>query len=122
MTILYIDDDAEDLEIFRDALQVVDPSIHFMSLDNPREALAYLKSSNVLPEIVLIDMNMPGMNGKLCLQEIRNDKRLDSIRVMIYSTSSFPENIGDIESLGATFVRKANSFNELCELIGKLGN
>lgn len=120
MIILYIDDDVEDIEIFRDAVEAVDPSIRYFSATSGKEALDFLNNGNIRPDHILLDINMPGMDGKKCLQEIRKNTQLDGINIFIYSTNSFPKDIDQIESLGATFIKKANSFNDLCQIIRDL--
>src|SRR5687768_13259151 len=113
MSILYIDDDIEDIEIFHEAVKEVDPSITFTSATSGNAALTLLTSSATLPDHIILDINMPGMDGKSCLTQIRNEPRFDRIHVVVYSTNSFPKDIEHIESLGATFIRKASSFNDL---------
>src|SRR5688500_20190042 len=113
MTILYIDDDIEDIEIFQDALGDVDPSVQLLTARNGKDALALLGAAEVLPDYVVLDINMPGMDGKSCLQEIRKEKRFDPIDIVIYSTNGLPQDSEKIESLQARFVRKANSFDDL---------
>jgi CheY-like chemotaxis protein len=120
MSILYIDDDIEDIEIFNEAVRAVDPSIQYLSATSGKDALEILNSSHTLPNHILLDINMPGMDGKSWLKEIRSERRFDPINVIIYSTNSFPQDIEDIEAMGASFMRKANSFNDLCEMIRKL--
>lgn len=117
MTILYIDDDIEDIEIFQDALGDVDPSVQLLTARNGKDALALLGAAEVLPDYVVLDINMPGMDGKSCLQEIRKEKRFDPIDIVIYSTNGLPQDIEKIESLQARFVRKANSFDDLRSMI-----
>ena len=117
MSILYIDDDIEDIEIFRDALIEVNPSIELLTARNGKDALALLGAADQLPKYIVLDINMPGMDGKSCLQEIRKERRFDPISVVIYSTNGFPQDIEQIEALGARFVRKANSFDDLRVMI-----
>jgi CheY-like chemotaxis protein len=120
MSILYVDDDLEDIEIFHEAVKVVDPSIEYIGATSGKEAFVLLRNRSVLPDHMVLDINMPGMDGRTCLQELRKEKNFDSINVVIYSTNSFPKDIEHIESLGATFVKKANSFNDLCEIVRNL--
>ena len=120
MSIMYIDDDVEDIEIFHDAVKSVDPSISYISATSAKDALDYLRTCDTLPNHLILDINMPGMDGKSCLGELRREKKFDPINVVIYSTNSFPKDIEQIRLLGAQFIRKANSFNELCEMIRRL--
>ena len=100
MTILYIDDDIEDIEIFAEAINAVDSSIKFNSARSGREALTMLHESDSLPTHIVLDVNMPGMDGKSCLREIRGEKKFADIKVFVYSTNSFPGDIQEMESLG----------------------
>lgn len=120
MSILYIDDDIEDSEIFQEAVKAVDPSIRYLNVSSGKDALDLLNSTDTLPDHIVMDINMPGMDGKACLREIRNHKKFDAINIVIYSTNSFPKDIEQIRSLGANFIRKANSFAELCAMIRKM--
>jgi CheY-like chemotaxis protein len=119
-SILYVDDDSEDIEIFQEAVKAVDPTVQYRSATSAKEALEILNAGTCLPDHLVLDINMPGMDGKLCLKQIRNEKRFDPINIVVYSTNSFPKDIEQIEALGAVFVRKANSFNELCDMVTTL--
>jgi CheY-like chemotaxis protein len=117
MSILYVDDDLEDIEIFHEAVKAVDPSVQCLTANSGKDALVFLNTCDRLPNHIVLDINMPGMDGKQCLQEIRRDKKFDGINIIIYSTNSFPNDIREIQSLGARFIKKANSFNDLCGMI-----
>lgn len=120
MRVLYIDDDIEDIEIFSEAVSAINPSIEFLSANSGREALDLLQESDALPSHIVLDVNMPGMDGKSCLREIRSERKFDRIKIYIYSTNSFPRDIEEMEALDATFMRKANSFADLCDTIREL--
>lgn len=120
MSILYVDDDPEDIEIFQDAIKNVDPSIQILTAGTAADAFVLLNSTRSVPDHMILDINLPGMDGKRCLQEIRKEKRFDAINIIIYSTNSFPGDIREIECLKASFVKKANSFNDLCQMIRDL--
>jgi CheY-like chemotaxis protein len=58
------------------------------------------------------------MNGKSFLKEIKSSQELESIPVIVYSTSSNPTDIEEAKALGAKdFITKPNSYNELCEVL-----
>lgn len=122
VSILYVDDDFEDIEIFQEAVKAVDPTVQYMSALSAKEALEILSTGKRLPDHLVLDINMPGMDGKLCLKQIRNEKRFDTVNIVVYSTNSFPKDIEQIEALGAIFIKKANSFNELCDMVTTLLN
>lgn len=120
MSILYIDDDPEDLEIFGEAVKVVDPSIRYTGAISGRQAIEWLRNEEIFPDHIFLDINMPGMDGKSCLEQLREDRRFDPINIIVYSTNSFPNDLTYIESLGAVFLKKVNSFEALCTIIRNL--
>lgn len=120
MSILYVDDDIEDIEIFSEAIKTVDPSIGYNTARSAAEAIQLLQTCETLPNHVILDINMPVMDGKSCLTKIRQEKKFDPVNIIVYSTNSFPKDIEQIEALGARFIRKANSFDDLCSFIRQL--
>lgn len=119
MTILCIDNDPEDIELFRDAVKLVDPSVTFLSALGGQEALDLLssiKDINQLPEYVFLDINMPRMDGKATLEEIRKIERYRSMQIIMLSTGLSPRDHGDYKQLGADhFMSKATSFQDMCD-------
>jgi CheY-like chemotaxis protein len=86
MKVFYIDDDLEDEEFFSDALQIVDPMATFLCVRDCHKAIATLREGKFKPDIIFLDINMPGMNGIDCLKAIRKEEHLKNIPVIIYST------------------------------------
>ena len=113
MVILIVDDDAEDIELFGQAVNEVDPSITCVEAYNGLEALKVLKRNSFLPDFIFLDINMPLMNGRRCLEEIKKDDVYRSIPVIIYSTTSDERQIQECRELGADFLTKTDSFDVL---------
>ena len=125
MTILYADDDADDCELVVEALEVIDPRINCVMVNDGLQALRTLSDDKNLPDYIFLDVNMPVMDGKNCLIELKKDDRLKEIPVVIYSTSQNKEEIKELYEMGASeYLRKPNSFEDLCislkAVIGKL--
>jgi CheY-like chemotaxis protein len=105
-TVILIDDDQEDLDIMKEAIEVVDSTLRCMSFVYPQEALRVLLSNElaVPPDFVFIDINMPGMTGDKCLKALRNQKEFNDVVITLYSTS-MPETVAEaLKSAGANFV------------------
>lgn len=116
--ILLVDDDADDQYVFKDALQAVDSSIIVDTAVDGIDALQKLAENKTAPQLIFLDLNMPRMNGKSFLKEIKSSQQLQSIPVIVYSTSSNPSDIEETKSLGAKdFITKPNSYKELCEVL-----
>jgi CheY-like chemotaxis protein len=113
-----IDDDIDDQEIFALALKQVGMHFTCLTASNGYEALEKLNTEQVSPDYIFLDLNMPRMNGKECLSEIRKIKHLNHIPLVIYSTSSSRSDIRDTRVLGATdFITKPFSVSELKEIL-----
>ena len=115
-TFFIVDDDMDDQELFIEAVNEVDRSIKCLAASNCEEALDMLKTGKIsLPDVIFLDLNMPRLNGKQCLAELKKESGLKHIPVIIYSTSSEKRDIEETSRLGAAyFLTKPNKFEELC--------
>ena len=118
-TFFIVDDDIDDQDLFIEAVSEVDKSIECMSASNCEEALDMLRNRKIsLPDMIFLDLNMPRLNGKQCLAELKKESHLRDIPVIIYSTSSEKRDIDETTRLGAAhFLTKPNKFEELCKAI-----
>lgn len=115
-TILYADDDPDDITIFKEVLLDIDEQIVCITSPNGQDAFKVLENTSDLPNIIFLDINMPVMNGKECLMRIRHDRRLMKLPVIMYSTAASDEEIKECYKLGATdYLVKANNFSKLRE-------
>jgi CheY-like chemotaxis protein len=124
LTYLLIDDDADDLETFAIALENASVSCRLVTAKNGQEALDLFRAEdNFLPDFVFIDLNMPFMNGKQLLAELKSSKKLQYIPAIIYTTSSHPKDIEETRTLGAAhFLVKPSSIDRLTKLLTKIFN
>lgn len=111
-----IDDDIEDQEIFIEAVKEVSSNIECSSSTSGEDALQKLgRSSNGQPDLIFLDLNMPKLNGKQVLKEIKSTPGLKEIPVIMYSTSFAPRDIEEIKQIGAAHhLLKPSRFNDLC--------
>jgi CheY-like chemotaxis protein len=114
MVVLNVDDDHEDQEFFCDALREIDSSITCLISKSGMEALELLKNGPVLPNYIFLDINMPLMDGKQCLRALKSIPELQSIPVIMYSTSTDTREIQECYKLGAEdFLIKPHSYEKL---------
>lgn len=101
-TILLIDDDADDAELFQEALGEVNGHVKCYVAEDAEDALRQLQLGIApRPDIIFLDINMPGMNGWQCLEKLKGSTELNSIPVIMYSTSSALRDRDIATSLGA---------------------
>ena len=102
MTILLVDDDEDDRKLFFEATREFHEGIHCVAAADAKQALLYLNDlEQTLPDFIFLDLRMPGMSGEQCLIEIKKDPRLNSIPVIVYTTSQNEKESARLKKLGA---------------------
>lgn len=86
--ILLIDDDIEDTEIFIDVVNAVNKDIICHTTMDPTKVFKDLKSAEILPDLIFMDINMPCLNGLDLLQQLRDDPKLQHLEVILISSPS----------------------------------
>jgi CheY-like chemotaxis protein len=123
MTVFYADDDLEDCDLFKEALQQIDADLKCIIAKDGKEAINFLESTRELPQYIFLDINMPLFDGKKCLIEIKKNPRLKDIPVIMYSTTSDTNEIQQYYKLGAhDFLIKPDNFNVLCDSLESIFN
>ena len=95
------DDDPDDYLLFYTILKEINDSVQLVWFTNGKELLKHLNSADNLPDLILLDMNMPGHNGDECLQNIKENPQLSHIPVVILSTASSPTALKRVYENGA---------------------
>lgn len=100
--IIFIDDDEEDRMIFKDTLNQMHPQIIYNDFPGADDALAFLQYDFIiLPDLIFLDINMPGKDGFHVLKALRKSERLKEIPVIMLSTSSEKNDMQKATKLGA---------------------
>lgn len=122
MLILIVDDDIDDIELFQEAVHELDDTIACISAENGEDALKLLKSKNAAkPDFIFLDLNMPRLNGKQLLIELKKRQALNDIPIIILSTSKLKEDMEETKKLGAVqFITKPPKFSDLIKAITKV--
>lgn len=119
--IVYIaDDDEDDRSMFLDAVKESNLPIQVIAAEDGLRLLCILsEAEKCLPDIIFLDINMPGKNGLKCLEEIRSSEdSFGKVKIIMLSTSSDPENIDNSLKLGADFYAvKPSSFLGLKKML-----
>ena len=119
--VLVVDDSPEFLDSVDWALRRLgagSPRLHATSGD---EALATLRSLPILPGLVLLDLNLPGLDGRQALREIRADPRLAPLVVAVLSTSDDPRDLAVTREVGAdAYLVKPMRLDALLDKLGAL--
>jgi CheY-like chemotaxis protein len=116
--ILYVEDDLDDQLVFREAVESVNPRPNCITANDGKQALQLLEELVVLPDYVFLDLNMPVMDGKEFLREIKRSEKFKDLSVIVYTTSTFSNDIQECKNLGATnFIVKPSSYQTVVDTI-----
>lgn len=115
LNVLLADDDADDRLFFKEAMEEINMDTMVSIVNDGNELIDYLnRPDNYLPDILFLDINMPGKNGLECLRELRDDMRFSEILIVIYSTSNADRDIQEAFRCGANvYLKKPGDFAEL---------
>ncbi|WP_247236488.1 response regulator [Telluribacter sp. SYSU D00476] len=121
-TWLLIDDDTDDQFLFSSALHDVNPALRCVTEISGTNALELLqKEEGFTPEVIFLDLNMRGLDGKQCLVRLKTIDRLKEVPIVIYSTSNYPRDISETKELGAAgYIVKPTGFREMVKTIRSL--
>lgn len=120
-TVVLIDDDLDDHEIFNIAMEEADPSARCIYFASAKEALEKIALLNPRPDYIFLDLNMPGVSGIQFLEGIKKQQEVSDIPVIVYSTSILPQHRQQITTLGAfDYFTKPSSHNELIRILRKI--
>ena len=131
ITILIADDDQDDRLMTKEAFAEAKISNHLRFVEDGEELMDYLHNRNQyaditkapLPGLILLDLNMPKMDGREALREIKQDPRLRRIPIVILTTSRAEEDICKSYDLGVnSFITKPLSFESLVDMMRTITN
>lgn len=124
MLVFLVDDDYEDHEIFKMAFDKIESSYELVTCENGIEAVdKFKKDPSFSPDIIFFDVNMPRMNGKDCIKELRKIPSLDPIPMILYSTHDGQKEIGEAKEAGASdFMTKPASIAEFSKSLKNILN
>ncbi|MCX7919483.1 MAG: response regulator [bacterium] len=125
-TILLVEDNPDDIELTKQALKKGKVVNELVIARDGGEALNYLfgiqKPSPVLPEVVLLDLKLPKLDGLEVLRRIRAHQRTKLIPVVILTSSKEEKDLINGYSLGAnSYIRKPVDFEQFTDAVRQLG-
>lgn len=121
--ILWADDDADDLYLVKEVINGIDNKYKVVEAANGRQALDYLNavsSPMQLPCLVVLDINMPILNGKETLAIIKSEERYRDIKVIVFTTSNNEKDRLFCERLGAVMFTKPHTYSGFKEIISEV--
>lgn len=120
--IFYADDDSDDIYLVRESIKKYAENVELISFENGLDLLVYLKRQPKAsyPCLIMLDINMPFMDGKETLQEIRKVPSFEVIPVIFFSTSSQPVDRMYAAKNNAGFITKPIDYLQMDLIAGQL--
>ncbi len=121
--ILVVEDNPGDVALMREAIVEGEFHYHLSIAKNGDNAISYLRNladdtCSSLPDLILLDLNLPGKNGHEVLQEIKEDSRMKLIPVVILSSSDNERDVSRSYELNAnSHVRKPGNLMEFANVL-----
>ncbi len=107
--VLYADDDPDDLQLVKEAFSKYASHVEVVTVNDGLEVLSFLKSlsrEDPSPCLVILDVNMPRMNGRETLKQLRELDRYEGVPVILFTTSSLPVDKEFANKHNAGFISK----------------
>ena len=119
LNVLLADDDMDDCNFFKHALEELSLSAQLTTVHDGEELMHYLSANSIqLPDVLFLDINMPLKNGLECLSEIKRDPKLKDIPVVMFSTSNSWDTINMLFNSGSdVYIHKPSDFAQLKQVI-----
>ena len=120
--ILIAEDDSDDIDFFKEAVRDNCPAVEITVAEDGKKLLSVLDSIDT-PDVIVLDLNMPYVNGKDCIIAIRRNEKFKEVPIVVYSTSSNQYEIEYCLTNGANhYVVKPGTYSAISQLVHKLCN
>lgn len=126
--ILMVEDNPNDVELTVEALKDVKVRNNIHVVDNGEKALDFLRQQGAYtgsprPDLILLDLNLPLMDGREVLQEIKQDESLRRIPVVVLTVSQAQEDILNVYDLHANcYINKPVDFEKFVQVVKNIEN
>jgi two-component system, chemotaxis family, response regulator Rcp1 len=126
--VLLVDDNAGDTELVSELLRQNHRSVHVEFVSDGVEAMAFLRregkhSGALRPHLVMLDLTMPRKNGWEVLNDIKSDRELRTITVLVFTTSRATNDMVRSHELGAnSYASKPQNLAEYVSTVSAIGN
>ncbi|MFL5741603.1 MAG: response regulator [Flavisolibacter sp.] len=121
--VLYADDDVEDRQLIRDAFDEFSNSIDLLDFEDGAGLLRYVEQLEALqpkPCLIIIDINMPRLDGKETLRRLRKLDGFEDVPAVLFSTSTLPSEAAFARCFNAGFVTKPLHTTQIQQIVDVL--
>jgi len=120
--VLYADDDIDDLQLIKEAFSPYSDNVELITVSDGLEAVTYLENIPLhqpTPCLIILDINMPRMDGKEALKTIRDINRFEEIPAILFTTSSQSKDKEFAKIYNAGFLTKPIDYHQVDKIAGQ---
>jgi CheY-like chemotaxis protein len=122
--VLYVDDDPDDRAFLYEALLAADPDAKVVLAENGAVALDYLlqqkEQQSCLPCVIVLDLNMPVLDGRQTLIRLKSSRELRQIPVVVFTSSLSPLDRSWFSGQGIEFITKPSTLDHLSPIANRM--
>jgi CheY-like chemotaxis protein len=126
--VLLVDDNPADSDLTSEVLAQSQLQFHVSTVSDGVEAISFLRRQGKYaemphPDLIVLDLNLPGKDGRSVLEEVKSDAKLSKIPVVIFTTSEATSDIEHSYRLGANcYLRKPGNLREFVAVVQSMAN
>lgn len=122
LPIFIVEDNPEDYQVIERSLKKAEVNNAIRHFESGEEIMQFISQPRALmPSLILLDLNLPGPDGREILRALKSDPTLKKIPVIIFSSSAHEKDISDCYQIGANcYIEKPISYKEYLEIIIRL--
>ncbi|MDB5251607.1 MAG: response regulator [Flaviaesturariibacter sp.] len=117
--IIYVDDDFDDKELLQEAFADI-PDYDLVTLDDGLELIQYLEKADRLPNLIILDINMPALSGRDTMKILRAHERFSDIPLVMFSTTSNPVEIARFRASRIDLINKPVTYSSVKTIVQQL--
>lgn len=112
--LLYADDDADDRLLLTETFSHIAPGIDVITVPSGYATLEFLQNQTPpLPCLLILDLNMPGMNGKEVIEQLKKDEHYQKLPIVVFTTSANPSDREECARYGVDLITKPLDLKDL---------
>lgn len=126
--ILMVDDNPADIDLISEVLAQSEPHSHVNAVKDGAEAISFLRHRGKyveapVPDLVVLDLNLPRKDGRDVLAEVKSDPKLAKIPVLVFTTSQASTDVTHSYELGANcYLRKPGNLPEFVAMVQSMAS
>ena len=119
LNVLMAEDDKDDFDVLADAISKVPVKVILSRAENGDVLMKLIHEK--IPDLLFLDIILPGRDGRDCIREIRSDKKFDKLPIIVYTSLKDLDTIEFCYRWGSNlFVQKPQTYSEIADIVRRI--